>query len=84
MAFEKYETRVPTSIGLIRISLIDKGTGVSGQEGGYEVELLDQFDDPIIFNGSRGDLVPHLTPTQITNIQAFLDQMRTLAEELLI
>ena len=83
MSFQQYETRVPTSIGLIRINLIDQGTGPSGQEGSFKVELLDQNVKPIEFPGSSGDLVPHLTPQQITLIQTFLDQMRTLAEELL-
>ena len=53
MAFKEYVTSIPSSIGLIRINLIDKGTGQSGQEGSFNLEVLDQFGLPLIAGNYR-------------------------------
>lgn len=78
MAFPLEPTRIPVSIRDIAIPLFDPdplGEEIQGVE--YEVQVV--FDNGEIVVRT-GDLVPELTPTQITDLQTFLADMRTKAE----
>ena len=78
--FEPEQPKMPTAIGDIAVILTDHD-GIEQDEVGYEVQVLQA--DGSIFRVATGDLVPHLTPQQISALQAFMASMRTLAQELL-
>lgn len=78
MAFPLEPTRIPVSIRDISIPLFDPdplGEEIQGIE--YSVQIV--FDNGEIAVRT-GDLVPQLTPTQITELQTFMAEMRTKAE----
>jgi hypothetical protein len=77
MAFTPESAKTPTTIGDIRITLyypVD-----SAKSADYVIRVHDQDGNPMSIR--RGDLVPHLTAGQITQIQQFLDDMRAEAED---
>lgn len=74
MVFTAEPTLIPTSIGGISIELSDDGVGV--QRAMFSLQVV--MDD----GGSRvraGNLIPHLTAQQITDLQAFMVAMRAKA-----
>jgi hypothetical protein len=71
--------RTPTSIGTLRIRLIDEDGISANMRAYYSVDVLDENGEKIDFPGTDGDLVPHLTPTQISNLVAFMQAMRDKA-----
>lgn len=77
MAFEEQSSRVPTSIGPMKIKLFDLNGQPAGMSAAYTLEVLDQ-------NGRElkvlsGDLVPHLTPAQINGLLQFMADLRAQA-----
>lgn len=76
MPLPQAKTEIPTAIGNIRITLTDYVTITDGAT--YEVEVIDQNGNIMI--SLNGDLMPHLTSGQITQLQAFMAAMRTKAE----
>lgn len=76
MAFTPLTNRVATSIGRIKIELVDDGQG--GKTGSFHLIVMDQ--DGLALKAFSGDLAPHLTPQQLTNVNQFLIDLRTLAE----
>lgn len=76
MAFTPEGNRVPTSIGDIVIVLRDT-VNPSAQTANYQVRVLDANGREL--SGQSGDLVPHLTQTQINQLQSFMTAMRTKA-----
>lgn len=78
--FTPEEPRVPAAIGDIAVILTDHD-GSETDEVGYEVQILQS--DGSMFRLATGDLVPHLTPQQITDLQSFMADMRVLAQGLL-
>lgn len=78
--FTPEQSKIPAAIGDIAVILTDHD-GIETDEVGYEVQIL-QADDSI-FRVATGNLVPHLTTQQITALQAFMANVRTLAQELL-
>jgi len=79
MAFTPESPKTPTSIGDISIVLTDyvgKTDTVC-----YEVQVLQA--DGSMFGLAAGNLVPHLTAGQISALQSFMADMRTLAQGLL-
>lgn len=77
MAFSSAVTLVPSAIGEIEITLISPDpAGDESPRATFRVEV--RYSD-----GSTrivaGDLVPHLTPAQITGQLNFLDAMRAQA-----
>ena len=79
MAFTPESPRAPASIGDISVVLTDYvGTTDTVR---YEVQVLQA--DGSIFRIATGNLVPHLTAQQITALQGFMVDMRTLARGLL-
>ena len=78
--FESEQPKVPAAIGDIAVILTDHD-GVETDEVGYEVQVLQA--DGSIFRVATGDLIPHLTSQQISGLQTFMADMRTLAQGLL-
>ncbi len=79
MAFPLEPTRVPIAIRDISIDLFDPDPlGEENQEVRYSVQVVFDNGDLVV---RTGDLVPQLTPSQITQLQAFLADMRTKAED---
>ena len=80
MPFELAATKQPVAIPKITISLDETpGTeaGTIRQSVCYELTIL--YDDNSEMR-RYGDLVPHLTQQQITDLQTFMADLRTLAE----
>ena len=77
MAFEQAMVKAPVAISDIVIRLKDRVDPVPLQEATFMITVV--YDD-----GSetmvRGNLIPHLTAVQKTQIQAFMAEMRTKAE----
>lgn len=71
--------QVPTSIGAIRIRLLDEDGVPANMRAYYDVDVLDQNEDRIQFDGSSGSLVPHLTQAQIDALKNFLQAIRAKA-----
>ncbi len=68
------------SVPIIKITLSDN----EGDQGVYYwLEARDVNGEVVYFEGSEGDLQGFLTPTQITQLSAFMNQMRTKAEKLI-
>ena len=87
MAFQPPEAQVPTTIPRLTITLSDRlahGEEPASQLANYQLVLLDQNGRRIPFPKDTGNLVPHLTPAQITALQSFMTDMRTLAEAQII
>ena len=77
MAFPLEPIRVPVSIRDISIPLFDPDPlGEETQGVRYSVQVIFDNGDIAV---RTGDLVPELTPTQITDLQAFMAAMRTKA-----
>lgn len=74
--FPTSESRVPTEIGQIIHTLIDNPSGPD--EIRYMFQVLDQ--NGVVMDTKFGDEILHLTPAQISAIQAFLIAQRVLAE----
>lgn len=55
----------------------------AGESINYQIVLLDQDGRRIRWPHDQGGLAPQLTPTQITQTQAFMDAMWALAEGVL-
>lgn len=77
MAFPEETTKTPTTIGDIVIVLNFPNGGP--KSANYSIRVHDQNGD--IMGTRRGDLQPHLTANQITQIQNFLDEIRADAED---
>lgn len=77
MAFQPESAKTPTAIGDIKITLYYPAN--SAKSADFVIRVHDQDGEPMSVR--RGDLVPHLTPAQITQIQQFLDDMRAEAED---
>lgn len=82
MPFEKTPNQIPTSIGKIKIVLIDD-PGLDKRVL-YALDILDQDGDVIQSNQSSGNLVPHLTQDQINWLLQFGVDLRTKAESELL
>lgn len=80
MAFNPVSNQVPTSIGTITIVLRDNPEAETQKTITYELTILDQDGTPIRDDQDSGDLVPHLTQTQIDWLLQFGNDMRALAE----
>lgn len=83
MALEPLETRTPTTIHAIAITLYSivedvEGVPTDQRSVRYKYTPADQFGFDL--DTKSGDLVPHLTPEQIAALQTFMDDMRALAE----
>ncbi len=77
MAFPLEPTRIPTAILDISIDLFDPDPlGSENQGVRYSVQI--EFDNGAVAVRT-GNLVPQLTPAQITQIQTFVADMRTKA-----
>lgn len=73
--FGKAGSVVPTSIGNIEITLFDG----DGQGANYRVHVLDQNGSEMRVPGDIGNLVPHLTQTDINWLLNFVSRMRAKA-----
>lgn len=80
MAFSEEPVRTPTSIGNMYITLTDLAVGTDTIRG--VVEVRDQNDE--VMRVWSGDLVPHLTAQQITQIQTFVASLRAQAADELL
>ena len=80
MAFSPEESITPSAIGDIQVVLVDHdGSETDGVL--YEVQVLRA--DGNLFTLKKGNLIPHLTAQQITAMQNFMADIRTLAGGLL-
>jgi hypothetical protein len=80
MAFTPEHPRIPAATGDISVTLVDHD-GSETDQVLYEVQVLQA--DGSLFSLCSGNLVPHLTSQQITAMQAFMADMRALAQGLL-
>jgi len=71
MAFELQSILTPTSIGRVDHFLDDLDGSRALQ---YNLEVIDQFGD--VMRVRSGDEVPHLTQTQINQLQTLMDSRR--------
>lgn len=82
MPFPKAITIVPETIEDISVTLTDfitkPGQGVERKEARYSVQV--RYDSGEL-KVMTGDLVPHLTPGQISGLMDFMDDMRAKAEQ---
>lgn len=77
MAFNEEATRIPQAIGRIEILLISPDP-LSGQQDEAQYEVQVKYNNGETKN-IYGNLVPHLSPAQISSAQSFLAAMRTKA-----
>lgn len=68
----------PTKVGPVEIILRVEAGAPNTYTGRYSFDQLNAAN--VVVNVRQGDLVPHLTPAQITSIKAFLDAMLTKAQ----
>ncbi len=81
MTFERAQAKIPAAIGDLSIVLIDYADPEPNQErqqARFEVQVKDA--DGEIIRIMNGDLAPHLTQQQISQLKAFMDAMRAKAE----
>ena len=80
MAFDKVITATPVEIADISVTLTDYiATDEPARKAGeYSVQVRYSNGSLMVLTG---DLVPHLTPAQITSLMAFMDVMRTKAKQ---
>lgn len=77
MAFTRETPRTPLAIADIAITLFDPDpTGAEPPAASYSVQV--RFSDGSI-NVLTGDLVPHVTTTQINQLLAFMASLRVKA-----
>jgi hypothetical protein len=72
--------QVPTTIGVIRVRLVDEDGVPANMKAYYDVDVLDQDGNKIESRGTSGNLIPHLTAGQISALVDFMDTLRTKAE----
>jgi len=77
MTFNKEDSKVPAAIGDISVVLTDY-SGTAPSTAHFEVRVLEA--DGNMFGLINGDLVPHLTPAQISGLMDFMADMRAKAE----
>ena len=81
MAFDKAISRTPVAIRDLSVVLVDYVEDCdrpARQEARYEIQVEYNTGEIIV---KQGDLVPHITPTQITALQEFIAGLRIQAEE---
>lgn len=79
MSLPKAETRTPDTIEDISITLTDYIATDEPARQAAEYSAQVRYDNDEI-KVLTGDLVPHLTPAQITALMGFMDDLRTKAE----
>lgn len=80
MVFPPAETKVPVAIGNIVVTLKDAvATAETAAYQSVSYDVIVEYSDSSNIH-KRGNLVLHLTPTQISSLQTFLSAMRTKAE----
>jgi len=75
MGFVAPEPQIPTAIADLTVRLHDGAT----QSAEYWLTVVDQNGVRIEFPGQSGDLVPHLTPDEISALQDFMALLRARA-----
>jgi len=84
MSFELEPVRTPESLGTIVVVLKDTFIAEDGgepapyQSAAFQVNVI--LDDGTTIS-RRGNLVPHITAAQRTGLMAFMESLRTQAEE---
>lgn len=87
MTFVPPVVQVPTAIVRISVTLADRieyEEQPASQTASYQLRLVDEDGRTIPFDASRGDLIPHLTPDEIVQLQAFMSTLRARAESAII
>ena len=87
MAFEKAETKTPTSIGELTIKvtldkkIVDEVTGqvILANIAEYDVEVLDQDGNRMRSRGDFGDLINVLTDQEKTQLKNFMQAQKDKA-----
>ncbi len=85
MAFTTIPDKTATKIIDISVHLFDpdptRQTVIDGDETqGARFTVQVEFNDGSL-DPKKGDLVPHITPAQISALQAFMDSLRTQAND---
>ena len=86
MSITPPSTPIPTTIKSTTVTLkrwIADIDTPAGESINYQIVLLDQDGKRIRWAHDQGSLAPQLTPAQVAQAQAFMDDMWTLAEEIL-
>lgn len=87
MAFQPPEQQIPTEILTVAIILKDRlahGDEPASQSAHYQLVVLDQNGQRLDWPGDQGNLVPHLTPQEVAQIQSFMTTIRGRAEAAII
>ena len=82
MTFTPEDTRIPTSIGSIAITLTDQDGVAANHIATFVIEVEDQDGD--MLRVRTGNLEPHLEAAQKTAIVNFLDWVRDKAVDELL
>jgi hypothetical protein len=78
MAFERADSKTPASLPVIEVTLRDSKEGTEVvQEIGFDVTI--RYSDGSAHRRG-GNLKPHLTENQITQLSTFMTLVRTRAE----
>ena len=78
MEFTPEDAKVPTSIGEIDVTLVDRGEVQSAR---YDIYVNDSGGETLTIKA--GDLSPHLSEAQISGLIAFLADVRQKAQAFL-
>ncbi len=81
MAFTKESSIVPTSIGDISFTVTDYEDIALTDAASYSVQIKDASGNIMSVKG--GDLVPHLSATEISQLQSIAASVRTKAQAFL-
>lgn len=77
MTFEPAAAPVPTSVGPLRMNIVIPET-LGDTTMQFAFTILDQDGQPMDRRG--GDAIPHLTPTEVSQLTAMVQRWRGLAE----
>jgi len=80
--FEPRQSRIPTTIGQIKITLFDPTGEVGNRDAEYKVQVIDQNGRGM--TPSNGKLLPKLTTDEKAGLNTLLDSLRLRAEAQII
>jgi hypothetical protein len=90
MALPGLTTQTPTQIRTVNVHLsstlvgeFPAGPFTDDRKVSYSLQILDENGQEIRHKNEAGNLAPHLTAQQISDLNTFMDAVRVLAEALL-
>lgn len=84
MAFNPPVGRIPTEIIRVQVGMFDQKVHVphhiEDRQFFYRLVVLDQDGETIHFAGEAGDLLPHLEGNEESQLNTFIESIRTRSE----